>query len=387
MRKWVTVTATVLLTAMLTACGGSAEYERTLKLEKDGEYEAALSSIGQALEKNPEKAEYYLEEGIILTLLERYEEARESFSRAIVEKDLEITRKNNKKAYRGIGITYYREKNYEKAVEYFTKALDEELLPEWSTDIRHYLADAYLALEQYAEALPICEALVKEEPEELLCQSQYAKVLHELGKYEESITVYDKVISLNNADFSGYIGKYQALAALGRTDEMAAVLQQMERLENPNAEQAYFIAKGFFAAGEYDKAIGKLTSSLENGYEDAHYYMAEIYKMQGNYSEAVYQFNEYIKNAGEKDSIAYNQLAVCLLEQKQYEQALEAVRTGLDIRSSECRQQLLQNEIVILEQSGQYTEAYAKAKAYMQEYPEDEAMAKEVVFLETRVRE
>ena len=300
---------------------------------------------------------------------------------------MEITRKNNKKVYRGIGITYYKEKAYEEAANYFVKALEEELLPELDTDIRQYLADAYLAMEQYAEALPICETLVKEKPKELLCQSQYAKVLYQLGKYEESVGVYDTIIALDAASFAGYIGKYQALAAQEKSAEMTSVLQQMEQLSNPNAEESYFIAKAFFTAGQYDKAIAKLTQSVENGYEEAHYYMAEIYKMQGNYSEAVYQFGEYIKLVGEKDSVAYNQLAVCLLEQGKYEEAIEAIRTGLNIRSSEFRQQLLQNEVVILEKAGQYAEAYEKAKAYMTEYPEDEAMEKEVLFLETRVRE
>ena len=386
-KKIIMLTATVALTGLMTACGAGTLYKDSIKFEKEGNYEAALTSIVQAVEKNPEKAEYYLQEGTILTLLERYEEAREAFSKAVVEKDLALTRKNSKKANYGIGVTYFREGAYAQATEYLTKALAEELLPEMNMDIRQYLADTYVVQQQYAEALPLCEEVVKEKAEDVLGQSRYATVLYELGKYAESAEAFDKVITLAPAEFDAYIGKYQSLAALQKTNEMALVLQQMEQLENPTAEESYFIAKAFFAAGQYDKAIAKLLKSVEAGYEDAHYYMAEIYKMQGNYSEAVYQFSEYIKTVGEEDSAAYNQLAVCLLEQGQYEEALAAVREGLLIRSAEFKPQLLRNEIVILENLGQYEEAYEKAKAYAADYPEDEEIQKEVRYLETRVRE
>ena len=386
--KLLKITMTILVAGMCTACGNSANslYKQSIELEKEGKYEEALQSVQKAIEKHSEKAEYYLKEGTMLTVLERYEEARTAFQKAIVDKDLELTRKNNKQAYRGIGITYYREKNFSEAEQYFVKALEEPLLPEWNTDLTRYLADTYLCEQKYKEAFPLCETLVTEYPDNVECQLQYAEVLYLLGRYEDSITAYDKVISLQSSEYSGYFGKYNALSALSRDAEKQGLLLQMEQLRNPTAEEAYFIAKAWYESGEYEKALLKLSDSLSYGYEDVHYYMAEIYKMQGNFSEAIYHLEQYIQGAGREDSASYNQLAICYLEQENYVDALSAIHSGLNVKKVEYEQQLLRNEIVILERSGAYEEALNSAIAYVENYPEDTEIKKEIEFLKTRIR-
>ena len=143
MRKRVlTTVGTVGLLLMLAGCGKAGEfYEKGQTAFAAGDYESALNYFSQALEENPNKAEYYLEQGYSLTALGRFEEARKAFSSAVVERDLELTRKNNKRAWRAIGITYYEEEQYEQAKSYFRKALEETFLPELNMDIRMYLAD------------------------------------------------------------------------------------------------------------------------------------------------------------------------------------------------------------------------------------------------------
>ena len=86
---------------MLGGCGKADKfYTNGQEAFSKGEYENALSYFSQALEKNPNKAEYYIEQGYAYIALGQYEEAREAFLSAIVERDLEITRKNNKRNYR-----------------------------------------------------------------------------------------------------------------------------------------------------------------------------------------------------------------------------------------------------------------------------------------------
>ncbi|MBQ8798321.1 MAG: tetratricopeptide repeat protein [Lachnospiraceae bacterium] len=108
MRKRVLTTiGTVGLLLMCAGCGKAGEfYEKGQESVKTGDYENALLYFSQAVEENPNKAEYYLEQGYSLAALGRYEEARKSLSSAVVERDLELTRKNNKRAWRAIGITY-----------------------------------------------------------------------------------------------------------------------------------------------------------------------------------------------------------------------------------------------------------------------------------------
>jgi len=352
-----------------------------------GDYEAALLCFGQALEENPNKAEYYIEQGFAYIALERYEEAREAFGHAVVEQDQELVRENNKRAWRGIGISYYKEGSYAAAKEYLEKALAEELLPELTTDIRMYLADAMEREEEYAAAAGVYDALLAEHPDyaEGYCARAYINEL--LGAYEKSLSDYDMAIKLLPDNVDLYFGKYNVLGKLGRQQEQEEFLKVLMEIENPTAEGAYFIAKAHFFHGDYDTAMTELSAAAENGYDEAHYYIGEICRERADYAKAVYHYTAYIDGSGAKDAAGYNQKAVCLMQMEKLEEALETVLAGQKLSDAREEQKLFFNEIVILEKTGDYNTAYERAAAYVQRYPDDAAGKAEAEFLSTRVRQ
>ena len=372
---------------MLGGCGKADKfYTNGQEAFSKGEYENALSYFSQALEKNPNKAEYYIEQGYAYIALGQYEEAREAFLSAIVERDLEITRKNNKRARRGIGITYYEEGAYAEAKDYFQKALEESYLPELNADLRMYLADALECEGDYAAAIAMYDVLIEERKDYSAGYRARAYMRYILGQYEDSLADYDEALSLEPNNFDLYFGKYNVLGKLGRTGEQVELLSKLTQIENPSAEDAYFIAKARFFCGEYDTALAELSAAAENGYDDAHYYMGEIYKERSNYGEAVFHYTEYIAGSGAKDAAAYNQMAICLLRQGKQAEALETVLAGQKLSDPLHTKQLLLNEVVILEEMGDYNAAYERATAYIRQYPADAEIRREVDFLSTRVR-
>ena len=380
--------AGVMLLLCLAGCGKAEEhYENGLASFGAGDYENALLYFSQAIDENPEKAEYYIEQGYTYIALDRYEEARKTLESAIVEQDLVLTRQNNKRARRGIGISYYKEGKYTEAKEYFAKALEEELLPELTADIRMYLADTLECEGDYAAAIAMYDTLLAEQKDYAAGYRARAYMSYVLGEYEKSLADYDAAIALTPEDFDLYFGKYNVLEKLGRAQEQVALLEVITGIENPSAEDAYFMAKAHYFSGELDTALTGLNAALENGYEDAHYYIGEIYHKRSNYGEAGFHYQQYIDGSGAKDAAAYNQLGICLMKQERFTEALEVIRAGQKLSDPHCGKQLLFNEVVVLEKMGEFNKAYEAAVIYRNQYPEDERIRRELEFLATRIRE
>jgi len=207
------------------------------------------------------------------------------------------------------------------------------------------------------------------------------------GEYEKSLADYDAAIALTPENFDLYFGKYNVLEKLGKTSEQKELLHLITTIENPTAEDAYYIAKAQYFSGEYDTALESLAAAAEDGYDDAHYYIGEIYHSRSDYGEAVYHFKQYIAGSGAKDAAAYNQMAICLMKQEKFTDALETVRAGQKLADTLHGKQLMYNEVVILEKMGEYNAAYERAVNYRSMYPEDVVIRRELEFLATRVRE
>lgn len=373
---------------LVGGCGKASEYfemGQAAFLEKD--FENALLYYSKALEENPEKAEYYIEQGHVYVALGKYPEARAALESAIVESDLELTRKNNKRAWRAIGISYYEEGKYTDAKTYFDKALSESLLPELNADIRMYLADALECVGDFATAIAVYDELLKEQTDYAAGYRARAYMSYVQGDYEKSLADYDAAIALEPENFDLYFGKYNVLEKLGKRGEQLELLQVITGIENPSVEDSYYIAKAQFFCGSHEEALPLLMSATENGYEDAHYYIGEIFHSRSNYGEAVYHYKQYIDGSGAKDAAAYNQMGICLMKQEKYGEALEIIGAGQKLSDPLHGRQLLFNEVVIFEKMGDFNTAYEKAVAYRNKYPEDAKIRTELEFLATRIRE
>ncbi|MGN1083426.1 MAG: tetratricopeptide repeat protein, partial [Lachnospiraceae bacterium] len=271
--------------------------------------------------------------------------------------------------------------------EYFEKALAEALLPELNADIRMYLADALECEGDYTAAIAVYDTLLSEQSDYAAGYRARAYMNYILGAYEKSLSDYDTAITLEPKNFDLYFGKYNVLGKLEKHQEQKELLGVITEIENPTAEDSYFIAKARFFNGDYDTALTELSVAAENGYDDAHYYIGEIYRQRSDYGEAVYHYKTYIGGSGAKDAAAYNQMAICLMRQEKFTEALETVLAGQKLSDALHEKQLFFNEVVILEKMGEYNTAYERAAAYGRRYPDDAAMQEELNFLSTRVRQ
>ena len=106
------------------------------------------------------------------------------------------------------------------------------------------------------------------------------------------------------------------------------------------------------------------------------------YEKLGDYNYACSLYNNYLLT--EEDATLYNQLGMCKLQMEEYEEALAAFQTGMQLENCPCLQSLKFNEIVAYEYLGEFQKAAILMDSYMLTYPDDEDAKREQEFLKTR---
>lgn len=371
---------------LLAGCGKAQKaYNKGIKAYGTGAYEEALEQFETALSLNPNKAEYYIEKGMALIGLKRYEEAREELSHAVLEHDMELVRKNNKRAEYGIAVTWFHQGEYAQAKECLEKALAEELLPDMNESIQMYLAETCSALGEKEQALAYYNSWLTEKKGTAAEFYRRGMIRYELGDLKGSIDDFDQAIKKDSQVFEFYLGKMNALLASGKEEDRIKVLKTAAKLENLTSEQVYYLAKELLLTKDADKAEDLMKRAAANGTSEANYYLGEFCRERGEYTEASEYYKRYISGTGAQDGFAYNQLAICLTEQKDYAAALEQVKRGIEFCNSKNEETLLLNEVVILEKMGEYRTAYDYAVKFSALFPENEGFLQELAYLKMLV--
>ena len=96
------------------------------------------------------------------------------------------------------------------------------------------------------------------------------------------------------------------------------------------------------------------------------------------------KFEEYVSQA-EDSARGFNGLALCDIEDGDYDSALSNISSALTFAEGEELKSLLFNEMTVYEKKLDFATAKQKAEEYLELYPDDKTMKKELAFLKTRV--
>ncbi len=386
MKKLLSMGICLILVIMLSGCTLSGSlYQDGKKSFLDGNYEDAAADFEQAIKANPNRADYYIDYGLTLTKLGRYEEALAEFDKAYVNKDIIIANRNNKRMYRGKGITYYYMLDYIKAIEEFGNALKIRELPDLDQDILHYAGSALMIIGDYEEAVKTYTRLVDLDGKDDIAYDSRAFCYRILGEYEKSLADYDMAIKLKPNGYNHYFGKYSLLMEQGDTAVAAEVLTKASEIEIKTSEDQYNTAKLHYFQGDYETALAEFNDGFANGFQEAYYYIGEIYRIKKDYPKAIYYYETYMGAGKPATSEVYNQIGTCLIKTGQYEEALNYLEQGIAYHQAGVIQTLKRNEIIAYERLGKFDEADEKLADYISQYPKDETVIKESKFIESRL--
>lgn len=370
-----------------TGCNEAKKaYKEGVSLMEEEKYQEAAESFLKAIEENEEKAEYYIAYGMACVKNGQNEDAVNAFSKAVQDKDNKIVRENNKQALKGRGIAYYEEHEYELALADFSAALEiseeedmnKELL-ELKAATEKQSGDYEAAQDSYKELV----ALDKKNKSAYLGKADLEMLMED---YDSAVDDYSQVIKLDEHSFDAYFGMYNALMSKGDESGAMETVSKAASLEIKDTEDKYNVAVAYFYKGDYGTAESYLNEVLDEGDANAWYFLGQISQAKPDYDTAISQYEQYIAaNKNLSSAMVYNQLAGCHMEKENYVPALSYILKGLEMKDKASEQSLTYNAVIVYEKLGEFKKAKKYATEYCKAWPGDEEMEKELAFIETRI--
>ena len=219
-------------------------------------------------------------------------------------------------------LSLYDEADYQGAVELFDEALNPRLpfLNTFDNDIRYYMADCYVNMEDY----------------DLACH-QYAMIRFWSEKAD---------------DRAKYLG-----------------------------DIAYGLL--LYKWKDYRQALPILQKAYEDGYGELILYVGSCYGQTGDLDNMQLYYNIFLQNH-DMNSFMYAQYASIALDEDDLDTAYEYIEKGKILEDQSNFRELLFDEIVYYEKIKDYNTAFEKAEEYIEKYPGDVDGQKEYDLLYTR---
>ena len=151
-----------------------------------------------------------------------------------------------------------------------------------------------------------------------------------------------------------------------------------------NAEDHCDRGRVYYYMDDYENAESELKQAIDGDNTEALVLLGMVYMDKGDSAYAKAMFQQYVSQA-ENGAKGFNGLALCDIEDGDYDSALSDIESGIHVAGAEDMQSLLFNEIVVYEKKLDFQTALQKAQEYLELYPEDKTVKKELAFLKTRV--
>ena len=176
--------------------------------------------------------------------------------------------------------------NHEKAIEYYTKAI--ELNPDYADALNNRGA-CYDGLKEYEKALVDYNKAIELKPDYAVAYNNRGLCYKNLKEYEKALADYTKAIELNPDDAVVFYNRGLCYQNLKEYEKALADYNKAIEL-NPDYALAYN-NRGicYNVLKEYEKAIDDYNKAIELKPDDAHSYenLAELYIITDNFKNAL----------------------------------------------------------------------------------------------------
>ena len=165
---------------------------------------------------------------------------------------------NDERAHQQLGQFYFGQQKYDLAVQHLKKAT--EIAPGYSVAY-NMLGYSYRNLENYADAEKAFKKYIELIPDDPNPYDSYAEMLSKQGRFEESITQYQKALDIKPDFFASHMGISNNLIYLNRYDEAKENCDNSYEIAKNNGERRFALLTKAVACvdkGDTDGALAEL---------------------------------------------------------------------------------------------------------------------------------
>ncbi len=251
---------------------------------------------------------------------------------------------------RGRGIARMGLSDYDGAIKNFKTALGESsgYVSDLEFDISFYLAVAEYRNGDVDAAIDTYKAILDLRPKN--ADAWFLKGKAELSKDDvsEAVSNFHTSVQYDSENPDRFISIYECMSDAGYAEEGRVFLDAALAVKKITDFQK---GKLYYWQGDYENAKVQLEKARGNGQDpDLVLYLGRTYEALGDTSYAASLYKTYLKdNSG--NALICNQLGLCELENKNYQDALSAFEQGLAAHDSNLEQSLLFNQIAAYELS------------------------------------
>ncbi|MBR1628871.1 MAG: tetratricopeptide repeat protein [Lachnospiraceae bacterium] len=292
---------------------------------------------------------------------------------------------------RDAGIAAISAGDYDAAYEHFKEAIacGGSRVSEREIDLTYYLAACSFLRGDFDEAIASYDNLIAYDKKNADAYFLRGSVYLQQEKQGKALEDYRKATSIANKDYELAIAIYNNLSKNGLKKEGMQFIDAASRIGGDDSESLFYRGRIYQILGQNGVAKTTFSRAMETGSDEAAVYLARAYKKDGQKKKAKKLAEKYSKNTDNLDS-KHSQIAGELLlivgkykkANKIYDQALKAELEQEE--KSVWYKDLLKGQIAALEYCGEFEQARTLAREYIESYPSDAHMARELSFLEMR---
>jgi tetratricopeptide (TPR) repeat protein len=272
-----------------------------------GNFPEGLKLVEKALEINPDN-------GFANYFMATYYRARRDFDKALeyLKKTIDNSVFPADFAYTEYGLIYLDRGEKEKAAEYINKAL--EINPD-NAYARTNLGICYKEQGKYKEAVNEFNKVLKASPDNLLALMYLAKVLYTQNNFDEALNLVNRIITNNKNLAFPYLLAGKIYYQRGKyPDAIESINTGIRLSKDPDSENMYFIlADASLRLKKYNEAIDFFLKEIRISPDNAEAYngLGVAYYLTGKISEAVEQYNTAVRLKPDY-AVAYDNLGIAL---------------------------------------------------------------------------
>ena len=258
---------------------------------------------------------------------------------------------NDERAVTALGNFYFGRQEWSKAVKLLQRAT--ELAPAWSPPYNQ-LGYSYRFQDDYPAAEKAFRRYTEVLPQDPNPYDSYAELLMKLGRFEESITNYQKALANDPNFVSAYIGIAFDQMMLGRGDAARGTLHKLRdavaRTDGERRQACFWIAESFVHEGRFpealaavaeEEAIAKKADDQGSRAQDQNF-MGNLLLQAGKTAEAAKKFAQSVA------TLAKAKVPPAVKEAARRNHRFDAARVALakgDLKTAEAQAAAYRSEV------------------------------------------